>query len=145
MITEAETFKLKHKILAEIALLFEHLLKAGRIKDEAEATAIVEFVNEEIDTAIHAVKFTRSVRKFCERFPAFAPIEIKLQNLRLELLHQIGQECLDNLMEQNPERWSELSESLVEKTEENLGEWMAELPEPVYQNFVEKAYEPLPA
>lgn len=145
MITEEETFRLKHKILEEIAVLFEHHLKAGLIKDETEANAIVKFVNEEIDTAIHANKFTRAVRNFCERFPAFAPIEKKLQNLRLELLHQIGQECLDNLMDQNPEQWSELSEALVEKTEENLGEWLAELPEPIYQNFVEKAYNPLPA
>lgn len=142
MITEAETFKLKSKILAEIATLFEHNLKAGKIADEAEANAIVAFVNDEIDKAFHAAKFTRAVRKFCEKFPAFAAIEHKLNAMRQELLQQIGQECISNLMEQDPERWETLSNELEQRDEDTLGPWMNSLPEANKAAFIEKAYNP---
>jgi|GEM_PF-4606867 len=142
MITEAETFKLKNKVLEEIAVLFEAKLRAGEIKDEDEANAIVDFVNEKIDTAIHPRKFTKAVEKFSKKFPIFAQIDKKLRLMRRELLQEIGQECIDNLMDQNPEQWESLSEDLEMRDENTLGEWMNKLPEENHQLFTEKVFNP---
>lgn len=142
MITEKETFKLKNKILEEIALTFEAHVKSGRITDEEEANSIVNFVNQEIDSAIHPRKFMLAVQRFCEKFPAFAKIEKKLQSMRLELIQQIGQECIENLMEEAPEQWEALSEELIEGTEDTLGSWLSKLPEANYTQFTVKVFHP---
>jgi len=142
MITEKETFKLKNKILAEIATMFEAHLKSGKIANPDDANEIVNFVNKEIDTAIHPRKFTRAVQRFCEKFPAFAMIEKKLQSMRLELIQQIGQECIENLMEDAPDQWEALSEELIQGTEDTLGSWLAKLPEANYTQFTVKVFHP---
>lgn len=137
MITDLETLKMKKKILEEIANHYELLLKKGLLT-ESESKKIFETVRDEIVLAYEAQAFSEKVFAFCEAFPSFGFLKTKLQNLRQELFQKIGQECIENLLEQKPDEWRQLSSELEETQEEKVETWIAKLPTKNRTIFMEK-------
>jgi len=137
MITDEETLKMKRKILTDIANLYEKLLKANKLTEQ-EADEILAYVKEKLAPLDKANRFSSAVFDFCKRFPAFKSIEKKVKFARTELLHKVGQECIENLMEDKVEDWEKLIEALQNVDENTLGRWTKELPPDCKIPFFEK-------
>lgn len=138
MITDQETLAMKRKILDEIATHYGKLVREKKFKSQEEADEVFAFLKAEIMPTYQAKEFSEKVFEFCEKFPAFAFLEAKLHNLRNEIFQKIGEECLENLMEQKADEWSELLNTLEKTNESTLEEWVAKLPPKNRALFMEK-------
>ena len=137
MITDEETLKMKKVILEEIAKRFEHLLKNKEMNEE-DADFALKFVENKIVPAYDERTFSRTIRKFCKKYPQFSSIWTKVNNMRNELINNIGQECLENLIEDKVEEWSDLVEKLDNIDEDGLKDWVNELPSKNRAIFMDK-------
>lgn len=128
---------MKQKIIEDITKIYESLLAAEKI-DEARADQILKFVKDKIAPEYHAKEFSNAVFSFCKEFPEFAALEANLKNMRAEILEKIGQECLENLMNEETDTWVELSSALEKMNEQSLNAWFAKLPDQSKQLFLNK-------
>lgn len=138
MVTDEETYQMKKLILEEITKRYEKLLREDQISDD-DADAVLKFVKNKIAPEWEAKEFTNRVFEFCERFPEFHSVEIKVRNMRNELLQKIARECMENLMEDKVEMWSKLIEEIEDIDEEHLPQWLAKLPPGNRATFMETA------
>lgn len=137
MITDQETLAMKPKIIEDITKVYENLLTSQKI-DEARANQILKFVKEKIAPEYHAKEFSEAVFSFCKEFPEFGHIEQNLRNMRAEILERIGQECLENLMDEKTDTWAELTNTLEKMSEQSLNVWFSKLPQKSQQLFLNK-------
>lgn len=138
MITDQETLAMKRKILDEIATHYGKLVREKKFANKEEADAVFNFVKEEIIPAYEAARFSEKVFEFSKKFPAFQFLEKKLHALRDEIFQKIGQECLENLMEEKAEQWSELLENLANVNEADMETWISKLPPKNRAVFMDK-------
>lgn len=137
MITDAEVYKLKSKVLQDIVKRYEELLQKNAL-DETRADEILERVKKHLAASTNERRFTAEIHLLCQDFPEFKPIEKKLELKRAELIQKIGQECLEKLMENQWEKWEELTNILEGSKEDSIKTWLQKLPINLREEFMNK-------
>lgn len=134
-----EKIKFHHrsKIIRKLTLEFDAILKKDGITKE-QAAKIQEDIQKNIIEVTSATQFNENLKTFFTNHPEFKKTETELKNMFDEMLQKIGEECCEAVIDQDPEAWEKLSQTVLNMDENNFEKFGENLPQAAYPAFVQK-------
>ncbi len=137
MIVARQTLKHKGEILKMIGKKFRELIKNKQITED-QAEELQKDIDKNLVKAYSADRFFENLRKFFEKYEAFEKTQEKLHNINSEYFQKLGEECAEEIIDEDPEAWQEIIDDLPEVDETNFHAWMLKLPQKNRTNFLNK-------
>lgn len=132
MFTAQERAEMQYMVMEEIRHVYMELVKKGQLY-ETMADQVLDHMELHLKDVREPELLLRKVSMFVQAYPAFQRVHTKLAAYQDEIVQRISEEALEEVMESDPDSWSELIEQVQELDAKSFKSWIATLPFSVFR------------